>query len=211
MTVSPELEVVDMRLGLPGQPDLFPDLNLVELARGWEPPARRGEFTGSTLGKDEQLCHQVCEAVLLGHSTRKIARACGISRNSVKAIMGVLEERGKIEPVKRRLSGKLAGVAEACVDHLLEGAEDGAIPYNVAAIAMGIALDKKALLDAEPASVVVGEVQEDLRIESVNKLIAGLASVPGLALPTLGPVQAAESGNNKASDSESDVEGGKHE
>jgi hypothetical protein len=205
MTLSPDVEVLDAGL-IPGQPDLFPDLNLVELARAWEPEQRR-EFahTGATVSKNAQLCDAVCEAVLLRHSVREIARAFRISRHSVTAIMGVLEARGKVEPIKRRLGFKLGDLAEECADDLIEAVRNRAVPHNVVAIAMGIALDKKAMLDAEPVGVVAVAVQEELRIENVNALVRSLGLPIGPAALGPGPVAALPGADKKgaASDSES--------
>lgn len=175
MTELPAMEVCEV---IERQADLFPDADLVALAGTWEPAREKGgRFSGKIITKDEALCAAICEAVLLNHSVRRIARALHVSRNSVRAVMEVLEKRGKIEPLKQRLSGRLGELAELCACNLVELAQDGAIPANVASIAMGIAIDKRALLESGPsAEVDGGPLQVDLTLEAVNGLVRRLGA-----------------------------------
>lgn len=159
---EPKLMVMDV-----AQAEMFPELGLLEASREWE-PGKVPERTGKILLKDWERCERVVDRILRGESQRDIAEAEKISRNSLRVIVENLTARGKLEPLKKRLSRRLGHIAEALSEDLLRDAESGALPANVKPIALGIVLDKKALLDGEPSQIV--EVRRELSVEALEKV-----------------------------------------
>lgn len=160
--------------GLPtlqaAQGEMFPELGVLEAARLWEPGKGEPQLSGKVLLKDWERCERVCQRLLAGESQRSIARDEAMGRNSIRKVMEVLEQRGLLEPLKKRLSRRLGHVAEALTEDILEAAENGSLPANVKPIAMAIALDKKAMLDGE-ATQVIEVRREGLSLEALNEAI----------------------------------------
>lgn len=94
-------------------------------------------FTGARSTSDEQRLLMVGALRLLGASDREIARACGVSRNSVPVLMRELERTGRVEPLKDRLVKTVGDNAERSsilLKVLMERALDGEVSQELAAM-----------------------------------------------------------------------------
>lgn len=152
--------------------DLPTNPKLAGLAKDWEPG--KWKHTGAGLLSDEELCELVCTDILSGLSQRAVARKYGISRNSITPVMEELESRGKLEPLKRRLSRKLGIAFELSVETAIEMLEEGRVPANVIPVMGGVFADKKALIDGEPTSI--GEVRIETTAEAFLKKLEAARS-----------------------------------
>jgi hypothetical protein len=86
---------------------------------------------------------------------RKIARALGCSRDTVRAARSALMEQGKLRPYKERLVELYEDFAEATIGEMVRVAELGQYPINRIAFDHGIILDKRALALGEPTAISV--------------------------------------------------------
>jgi hypothetical protein len=129
-------------------------------------------YTGKILTKDEEFCAKVCELVLIGVSDRGIARRMRIARRSIKAIVGVFESRGKLAPLKKRLSEKMGDLIELGLDVLCEKLERGEVPANVLPIVIGVLSDKKALIDGDPTARLDVEITHEVTPAAARDYLA---------------------------------------
>lgn len=105
--------------------------------------------TAKIKGKDEVLCREVCIDLLSGFlSERQIAAKHGISRNTIKGITAVMQERGELEPLSRQVSVALGECIVLSAFRLREALLKGKVSPAQIPIAMGVLIDKKAQLDA---------------------------------------------------------------
>jgi hypothetical protein len=149
------------------QPGLFSDTDLPTLPQLVAfVKAKRYEHTGGTLVKAEQVCMGIATDLIEGLPMRTIARRWHVSRQSIWPAMEILEEQGKLEPLKQRLSSAYGLAITLSVENLVEKLENGSVPANVLPIAVGVLSDKKALIDGGPTE----------RIE------AGATALPSLAV-----------------------------
>jgi len=171
----------------PPQAVFFDELDLpiredvVRFAEGYD----RVHYTAKILGKDDEFCAAVCELVLLGVSERAIARRMRMSRRSVKAVTRVFEERGKLAPLKERLSAKMADLIELGLDVLRDKLERDQVPANVLPIVIGVLSDKKALLDGDPTARLDIEITHDVTPAAARDYLVLLKSARAkvVALP----------------------------
>lgn len=112
--------------------------------------AKRWVHTGRTTCRDEEMAVEIAELVLRGVSDRAIGRHLRVSRNTVRAVMDVLEADGKLEPLKRRLSRKLGVLVERCLDEYDRQLALGKIPGATVALHSAIFATKKGELDQDP-------------------------------------------------------------
>jgi hypothetical protein len=140
--------------------------DLLGMVRGFQ-------HTGKTTCKNEGLCWSICEDVLLGLSMRFIARKYCVSRNTIAAIVELMEKTGKMEPLKRRLSRKLGYAVELAVDNSIEMLEDKRVPANVLPVLAGIFFDKRALIDGD-ATVII-EQRSSSDPEAIRRWLEDLA------------------------------------
>lgn len=113
------------------------------------PLVKEYQHTGKHVSKDQQLVHSICECLLArGWSERETAKYHHISRHTIRAMMTVLEEQGKLAPLKQRLSAKLGLLAELSLDASIDLVRQAAVPANVLPIMTGVSLDKKERIDA---------------------------------------------------------------
>jgi hypothetical protein len=167
-----------------GQPDL---LALVDVSAPTVEAARRFLHTGKTTLRDERAAAAICAAAALGWSNRKIARDLGHSQDTVRAVVRLAEQAGKVGAVKDRV---LASVAQAIQSDIELGNElaekvsngDDDAP-DLAALAAfrkagwvgaGILADKGAA--AGPASVTIIN-QGDAVVNVVQDYAARLAKL----------------------------------
>lgn len=143
-----------------------------------EEDAASGKHNAVTLAKRTELRDELAEMLCRGMSIRNLAKRYRVSRNTLARLIVRLEAAGKMEPLKKRLAGKLGAVAELSADVLLERLENDDLPPNVLPIAMGVAMDKKDMIEAR-AGVDDGEVDAGLTVEQVNAAVAALNGESG--------------------------------
>lgn len=138
--------------------------HLVELAA---PQSAR--FTGTTVEKDRQRVDAVLAAVVAGVPREHIARLAKISTHTIAGIVERAERSGEIAGWKERMSRLLARATETMAANLVEAVEKKSIPAASLPVALGIATDKKLLLDGEATSRV--EHVERVRPEDIAERI----------------------------------------
>jgi len=108
-----------------------------------------------------------------------------MSRRSVKAVTRVFEERGKLAPLKERLSAKMADLIELGLDVLRDKLERDQVPANVLPIVIGVLSDKKALLDGDPTARLDIEITHDVTPAAARDYLVLLKSARAkvVALP----------------------------
>lgn len=135
--------------------------------------AKTWERTGKALSKDEERVTAIVEEVVIGVSFRKIAKRHNISRNSITTCVQILSERGKLEPLKQRMAQKLGTLAEMATDYTMDLIDAGVLPAQCAPIVIGVASDKKALLEGSPTEVIaVQSVQGEDVLAKLRRLKA---------------------------------------
>jgi len=155
-------------MNTPTTPALFDmaecERHLVELAA---PDAAR--FTGTTTEKDRQRVDAILAAVVAGVPREHIAALAKVSTHTIAGIVERAERSGEIAGWKQRLSMMLARATETMAANLVEAVEKKSIPAASLPVALGIATDKKLLLDGEPTSRM--EHVERVRPEDIIQLI----------------------------------------
>lgn len=119
--------------------------------------------TGKVACKDEERAEAIIQHYLATGSLRATARQFHVSPHTVSAMVAVYSEAGKLDALKQRVSAKLGVVIELATDNLVEKLQDGTVPANVLPIVLGVAVEKKALLDGEATSR-----SESVRVEPVR-------------------------------------------
>lgn len=114
--------------------------------------AKSYAHTGTTASKDEERAEQVLTYYVTTGSLRQTARHFQVSPNTIKAVLEIFSTAGKLDALKQRLSVKLGTVAELATDLLTEKLQDGSVQANVLPIVIGVAVEKKALIDGEATS-----------------------------------------------------------
>lgn len=137
--------------------------------------------TGRTTCRNEEHAERILMFYLSTGSLRQTARQFHVSPNTVKAVLTVFELNKKLDAVKQRLSNKLALVAELGTDLLIERIQDGSAPTNVLSIAVGIAVEKRALIDGEVTSRTETRVTEPVRLDD----LAAYLRQHGIAAPAI--------------------------
>jgi transposase-like protein len=156
MTAAPPIPSED------SQPGLFPvdalpnDVLLVAAAKKFI-------HSGKITCKAEERAAAIAQAFLECGQVLTVAKRFHISPNSVHAVLRVLEENGKLDDLKQRVSRNLGLIAELGCERLIEKLESGCVSANVLPIVVGVAVDKKAILDG--TGPISGEAPPRLTIE----------------------------------------------
>lgn len=132
------------------QPELFaaPDVSSVRAAREYA-------HTGNWTVKDGRRVALIVSAWLNTGSLRKTAQLCSVSRNTVSAVLRILENAGKLEPLKERFARarlevgmeQLAWMEEIIASRDIEAAQ----VLKAGWVGVGIVSDKEAA--APPAAM----------------------------------------------------------
>ncbi len=147
--------------------------------------------TGTTLERRQALYDEICLRLAEGVSVRKIAKTYGVGRNTLGAIRERLVTSGKMEPYKKRVSASLARVIEGGLELLEEKIDKGDVPTNVLPVVVGVAVDKKALIDGEPTANVSVTVKAELTQKDWDAWLESLPSAKAIdAQSTGGPANA---------------------
>lgn len=135
------------------QPALFSPVDLPalpELVEG----AKRYVHSGKTTCKDEERAAAIAQAYLETGKILPVAKRFHVSPHTVHAVLEVLEQAGKLADLKQRVSRNLGLLAEVSSERAIEMVAEGKCPANVLPINVGVALDKKALLDGDATARV---------------------------------------------------------
>lgn len=172
-------------MGADIQPELYLDEDEMPVYPLVIECAKRWEHNGVTTCRDEVLCARIVEMRLLGIGTRTIAVKLGVSRSTVRAVMSVLEVRGKLGPLKQRLSSKLAIAIELSLDTAIDMLERGKVPANVLPIMCGVFSDKKVQVDGDATARVEITPREQVSLEDFRKWYQSLRPVASVAAVTI--------------------------
>lgn len=144
MSDLPIANLADLAASIGDQPELFaaPDTRAVVVAREYA-------HTGRWTIQDAKRVQQIIAAWLNTGSMRKTADLCSVSRNTVSAVIQLLEKAGKLEPLKTRFERarlevgmeQLTWVREVIEERDLEAA---AIVLKPGWVGIGIVSDKEA-------------------------------------------------------------------
>jgi len=150
---------------LVGQPELFDATRALASVMAVDAPllhaasTARRPHTGERVSQNEARALLLATLKLRGESDRSIARAIGCDRRSIPRVMERLEARGVVPPLRARLAGKIARLAESATDELedLVGAgiwnRDTTAALKGLGFAMGVATDKALLLTGQATSI----------------------------------------------------------
>jgi hypothetical protein len=162
---------------------------------------KRYEATGARLLDDDSKVLQLVDLLLRQPpmGLRKIARAIGCSRDSVRAARTALVDQGKLRPFKERLVALYEDFAEATIAEMVRTAELGCYPINRIAFDHGIIFDKRALALGEPTTISVGATAQ-LKPEaiSVQALNSWAVDLPSESESTGNPPKPQKSEGNQA-------------
>jgi hypothetical protein len=151
---------------LEAQPFLFPELSQSE---AYETLERHGEFTGERLAERRPRIYAlVCKMIAERLSTRSIARACGVSPNTVEACRR--REGASVDALKEELLAIVRSGARLCAERVQELAPE--MDARDASVAFGILTEKLLLLSGE-ATVIIGS-DERVKHEDFNALLEAL-------------------------------------
>lgn len=148
------------------QPALFADgdlptcQNLVEACKSYV-------HSGKTTCRDQERAQAIVQHYLESGSLLATARRFTCSPNTIKAVLAILEQAGKLDDLKQRVSSKLGIVAELATDRSIEMLQNGTVPANVLPIMLGVAVEKKALLDGEATQRVEAAVVSPVEANDV--------------------------------------------
>lgn len=161
------------------QPALFAPEQLPELP-ALVTAAKAYAHNGRTTCRDEEHAQALLEHYLATGSLRATARRFHVSPHTITAVLVVFEANGKLAALKERVSSKLGVVIELATDCLIENLAAGTVQSNVLPIVLGVAVEKKALIDGEatsrsealPAKAVdLGDLADYLRSHGVTPTI----------------------------------------
>lgn len=109
--------------------------------------------TGKIIMRDRVRCEAVMSAILAGVPITTVMRTFGIGYSSVRRIEADMEAAGKLETLKQRVQRQLLQSGALANEHLIGRLVDGKLPDNVAAVFLGISLQRAAEMgsgDIEP-------------------------------------------------------------
>ncbi len=155
--MKPVTDLATLAAALVEQPALF-DFPAVEAgavaeARSW------AEHTGTTAVRDQGRVARVVATWLQTHSVRRTAELVGMSRNTISAMLRVLEQAGKLEPLKEVFARRLRELAlEAAVRTEEMVAAEPSIERAATIKANGFILKLAADMDAAGALGALGGV-----------------------------------------------------
>lgn len=146
--------------------------DLVELVR-----SGRHKHTGQRLLGNEHECQRLVELLQAKWGLKRIARALGVSKWSVRAARQALVERGEMAPWKERVVAMMEDFAEAGLARMVDGVEDGTMPVGQIPVPVGIVLDKRRDAVGEPSAAGAGPIQvQVLTVEAAREWLRGLSS-----------------------------------
>ncbi|HXJ73059.1 MAG TPA: hypothetical protein VNM37_09400 [Candidatus Dormibacteraeota bacterium] len=139
---------------------------------------RAYEHTGARLLDNHEEVLRLVELLMMGWGLKKISKALGHSKHSVRAARDVLVAQGRLAPFKERIVRNFEDIIETGSAAYLEALENGTVPAAQIPVGVGIFSDKRALALGEPTAIA-GQVAaagqaEDLSVEKLNAWFEGL-------------------------------------
>ena len=131
--------------------------------------------TGRTLERRRGLVKAILERVAAGMSQRAVAKLFGVSRQSIRMLVERAEDRGELEPIRKRIAHKYYTVAELTTEEMRRRLEEEPekIKYHELAVGGGIAVSNGNLLTGSATSittkVVVDQDALAKRLEELKK------------------------------------------
>lgn len=141
---------------------------------------KRYEHTGARLLEDDNKVLQLVDLLLRTPPVglRKIARALGCSRDTIRAAREALVSQGKLRPYKERLVAMYEDFTESSIAMMVRSVELGTYSMQRIAFDHGIIFDKRALALGEPTAISVGATAQlkatDLSVEKLNSWVEAL-------------------------------------
>jgi len=137
----------------------------------------KGNFTGQRLARDRpKVYRQVIALIAQGTSDAKIAKSCGVSRNTVAAVRQV--EAPTIEQRKQTILATAARVAELGFERIEEELVAGNIKGAQLVPVAGMATDKVVLLSNVPQQINITHTHEPAQqlYDKLNELARAINS-----------------------------------
>jgi hypothetical protein len=133
---------------------------------------QRKRFTAEQVARNQGRYREIVHAIAGGMPVRSICKAFSVSHHIVKIIRE--REPDLVATEKKRMSASLGHAARMGVEEFMEQVARGEVEAKVLPVAVGIFLDKKALLDGE-ATARVEHVSSGLpSMEEFRRLVTEL-------------------------------------
>ena len=139
-------------------------------------------FSGAFVERQRELVESVLSALGEGQSQRRIARAFGLSRNTVRGILERAQDSGKLEPHKQRFIRNAERISEASQELILEWLDEDKIKPSMLgqlSVAGAIQFDKRSQAAGEAGLVIEHRHSVDVedfraRLEAArDKMVSG--------------------------------------
>jgi len=140
--------------------------------------AKQFVHSGKVTCKDEERAAAIAQAYLEVGQILPVAKRFQVSPHTVHAVIRVLEAAGKLDDIKQRVSRNLGLLAEVSSERAIEMVAEGKCPANVLPINVGVALDKKALLDGDPTQRIEATVAAPLGVQDVVSYLLSKGLTP---------------------------------
>jgi len=131
--------------------------------------------TGRTLERRRGLVKMIIERIAAGMSQRAVAELFQVSRQSIAMLIERAEDRGELEPIRKRIANKYFTVAELTTEEMRRRLEDEPekIKYHELAVGGGIAVNNGNLLTGSATSITAKVVVDQgalvKRLEELKK------------------------------------------
>ena len=111
--------------------------------------------TGRTLERRRGVVTAILERIAANMSQRAVSEMFGVSRQSIRMLVERAEDRGEMEPIKKRIAHKFFTVAELGSEEMRRRLEEepDKIKYHELAVGTGIAVNNGNLLTGSATSI----------------------------------------------------------
>ena len=136
--------------------------------------------TGRTLERRRGVVLAILERIAAGVSQRAVAELFHVSRQSIRMLVERAEERGELEPIRKRIANKYYTVAELTTEEMRRRLEEEPekIKYHELAVGGGIAVNNGSLLTGSATSIVTKvTVDQGALAEKLAELKKGVIDV----------------------------------
>jgi hypothetical protein len=128
--------------------------------------------TGVRVLPDVERVEGILRDLCSGLSQRQVASRWAVSRNTIRAVVAVCEQSGRMVGTKARLADDMMDIARLACENLREKLEDDAVADKVLPIVMGVAVDKALLLTGQATAIT--ETRKAVSREDVIRYLDGL-------------------------------------
>ena len=127
----------------------------VELVESLEAKPDTERRTGRTLERRRGLVNAILERIAANMSQRAVAEMFGVSRQSIRMLVERAEDRGELEPIKKRIAHKFFTVAELTTEEMRRRLEEEPekIKYHELAVGAGTTTTNGNLLTGSATSI----------------------------------------------------------